>query len=159
MVPSTYTLWLWFRPWELWGVYFVDIAVLPIGLQTPSAPSILPLTPPLGSRVQSDVWLQAPTSVLVRLCSSYLYWLFLCFFLLSTVCNCSPYFLGGWLLQKNSNLFSGTIIWILFFLLYSPYLAFSTMSKQLIFNCPYHLHDIIKSSYISNTSSMCKNTQ
>ena len=27
----------------------VDIVVLPMGLQTPSAPSVLPLTPPLGS--------------------------------------------------------------------------------------------------------------
>ena len=27
----------------------VHIAVLPMGMQTPSAPSVLPLTPPLGS--------------------------------------------------------------------------------------------------------------
>ena len=33
---------------ELWVVQLVDI-VLPMGLQTPSAPSVLPLTPPLGS--------------------------------------------------------------------------------------------------------------
>jgi hypothetical protein len=32
-----------------WGFCFVHIAVLPIGLQTCSAPSVLLLTPPLGS--------------------------------------------------------------------------------------------------------------
>ena len=35
-----------FRPWELW---LVDIVVLPLWLQTPSAPSVLSLTPLLGS--------------------------------------------------------------------------------------------------------------
>ena len=30
------------------GVWLVDIIVLPMGLQTPSAHSVLPLTPPLG---------------------------------------------------------------------------------------------------------------
>jgi hypothetical protein len=30
-------------------VWLVDIVVLPVGLQTPSAPSVLSLTPPLGS--------------------------------------------------------------------------------------------------------------
>ena len=35
----------WFRPWELW---LVDI-VLPMGFQIPSAPSVLSLTPPLGT--------------------------------------------------------------------------------------------------------------
>jgi hypothetical protein len=42
----------WFIPWELWGwgwYWLVDIVVLPIGLQTPSAPSVLYLTPPLGT--------------------------------------------------------------------------------------------------------------
>jgi hypothetical protein len=40
----------WFSsPWELWGVWLVDIIVLPMGLQTPSAPSVLSLTPPLGT--------------------------------------------------------------------------------------------------------------
>jgi hypothetical protein len=44
----------WFSPWEFWwggkvGSWLVDIAVLPMGLQTPSAPSFLSLTPPLGS--------------------------------------------------------------------------------------------------------------
>ena len=44
-----YTLWLWFSPWELWGIWLVDTVVLPIGLHSPSAPSDLPLTLPLGS--------------------------------------------------------------------------------------------------------------
>ena len=38
----------WFSPWELWGIWLVDIIVLPVGFKTPSAPSLLPLTPPLG---------------------------------------------------------------------------------------------------------------
>jgi hypothetical protein len=42
-----FTLW-WFSPWKLWVVQLVDI-VLPLGLQSPSAPSLLPLTLPLGS--------------------------------------------------------------------------------------------------------------
>jgi hypothetical protein len=37
-----------FSPWEHWGVCLVDIVLLPVGLQTPSVPSVLPLTPPLG---------------------------------------------------------------------------------------------------------------
>ena len=32
-----------FSPWELWGVWLVDIFVLPVGLQTPSAPLVLAL--------------------------------------------------------------------------------------------------------------------
>jgi hypothetical protein len=43
----------WFSPWKLggWGGGFrlVDMAVCPMGLQTPSAPSFLSLTPPLVS--------------------------------------------------------------------------------------------------------------
>ena len=35
----------WFSPWEL----LVDIVVLPMELQSPSAPSVLPLNLPLGS--------------------------------------------------------------------------------------------------------------
>ena len=49
------------------GILLVDI-VLPMGLQTPTALSILPLTPPLGSPMLIlIVSLQAFTSVLVRL--------------------------------------------------------------------------------------------
>ena len=43
----------------------VDIVVLPMGLQTPSAPSVLSLTPQLETL--SNVWLQASTSVVIRL--------------------------------------------------------------------------------------------
>ena len=35
----------WFSPWELW---LVDIVVFPMRLQSPSAPSVLPQTLPLG---------------------------------------------------------------------------------------------------------------
>ena len=31
----------WSSSWELWGICLVDIVALPMGLQTPSAPSIL----------------------------------------------------------------------------------------------------------------------
>jgi hypothetical protein len=44
---AMWTPWLWFSPWALWGVWLVDIVVLPMGLQTPSAPSDLSLTPPI----------------------------------------------------------------------------------------------------------------
>jgi hypothetical protein len=33
--------------WELWGILLVNIVVLPMGMQTPSPPSFLSLTPPL----------------------------------------------------------------------------------------------------------------
>lgn len=39
----------WFSSWELWGIWLVDIIAFPMGLQDPSVPSVLPLTPPLGS--------------------------------------------------------------------------------------------------------------
>jgi hypothetical protein len=43
----------WLSHWELWGgggaVWLVDITVLPMGLQTPSAPSVISLTPLLGT--------------------------------------------------------------------------------------------------------------
>ena len=45
MDPSMCSPW-WFRPWELWLVHNV---VPPMGLQTPSAPTVLSLAPPLGS--------------------------------------------------------------------------------------------------------------
>jgi hypothetical protein len=44
-VPLWVLLSWWFRPWEC---CLVDIVVLPIELQTPSAPSVLSLTPPIG---------------------------------------------------------------------------------------------------------------
>ena len=43
-VPPCVLFGSWFSPWELWYLWLVDI-VLPMGLQTPSAPSVLPLTP------------------------------------------------------------------------------------------------------------------
>jgi hypothetical protein len=64
---ATYAAWhgsnhvytgLWFIHWELWGVSLVDIHVLPIGLQTPSAPSVLSPNPPLGTQY-SVQWLEA----------------------------------------------------------------------------------------------------
>jgi hypothetical protein len=45
MVPSMCTLWLVVYAWEL---LLVDI-VLPMGLETPSAPSVHSLTPPFGT--------------------------------------------------------------------------------------------------------------
>jgi hypothetical protein len=47
-VPPCILFGWWFRSWELWGVWLVDI-VLSVGLQIPSAPSVLSLTPPLGT--------------------------------------------------------------------------------------------------------------
>jgi hypothetical protein len=38
----------WFTPWEFWGCWLVHTVVPPMGLQTPSAPWILSLAPPLG---------------------------------------------------------------------------------------------------------------
>ena len=56
-VPPCVLFGWWFSLWELWRVWLVDI-VLPMRLQTPSAPSVLSLTPPLGSPC-SVQWLAA----------------------------------------------------------------------------------------------------
>ena len=64
-VPPCVLFGWWFSPWKLWVVWLVDI-VLPMGLQTPSAPSTLPLTLPLGSP-SSAPWLAISGSVSVRL--------------------------------------------------------------------------------------------
>jgi hypothetical protein len=45
--PCVLLCW-WLSPWEFCGVYLVDI-VLPMGLQTPSTPSVPSLTPLLGT--------------------------------------------------------------------------------------------------------------
>jgi hypothetical protein len=45
-------------PWEHWEIWLVDIVVLPKGLQTHSAPSVLALTTPLGTPC-SVQWLAA----------------------------------------------------------------------------------------------------
>ena len=42
-------------PWELWELWLVDIVVLPMEMQTPSAPSGLSLTPPLGDPMISSM--------------------------------------------------------------------------------------------------------
>ena len=47
LVPCV-LFWWWLSPWELSGVWLVDIVVLPIGLQTPSTPSVHSLTLLLG---------------------------------------------------------------------------------------------------------------
>ena len=47
-VPPCVLLGWWFSPLELLGIWLVDIVVLFMGLQTPSASSVLALTPPLG---------------------------------------------------------------------------------------------------------------
>ena len=39
----------WFSPGSSGGIWLVYIVVLPMGLQTPSASLVFPLTPPLGS--------------------------------------------------------------------------------------------------------------
>ena len=46
-VPPYILFGWWFSPWEPWGVWLVDIVVLPMGLQHSSASSVLSLTPPL----------------------------------------------------------------------------------------------------------------
>jgi hypothetical protein len=47
MMPPCIHFGWWLSLWELWVVQLLDI-VLPMGLQSPFAPSVL-LTPPLGS--------------------------------------------------------------------------------------------------------------
>jgi len=49
-VPPCVLFGCWVSPWEFWGVWKIDIVVLPMGLQTPSATtSDLSLSPPLGT--------------------------------------------------------------------------------------------------------------
>ena len=57
-IPPCILFGWWFSPWELWEVWLVNIVVLPMELQTPSAPSVLPLTRPLGTPC-SVQWLSA----------------------------------------------------------------------------------------------------
>ena len=57
--PYVFCSW-WFSPWELWMVCLVDIVVLPMVLQTTSAPSVLSLT--LGPFAQFSGWVLASTS-------------------------------------------------------------------------------------------------
>jgi hypothetical protein len=63
---SLCTLWLVVCPWELWGgVWLVDIFVLPMKLQTPSAPTVLALTSP--------IWIPA-LSPMIGCIYPHLYW-------------------------------------------------------------------------------------
>jgi len=55
--PCVLFVW-WSSPWEFWGFWLVNIVVLPIGLQTPSATSVLSLTTPLGTQFLVQ-WLAA----------------------------------------------------------------------------------------------------
>jgi hypothetical protein len=65
--PSCVLFGWWFSPLELWVVWLVDIVVFPVGLQTSFSSFSLTLTSPLGSLAQSDGWLLASVSLLVRL--------------------------------------------------------------------------------------------
>jgi hypothetical protein len=65
-VPPCVLCGSWFSPWQLWGIWLVDIVVLPMGLQIPSAPSVCDLTPPLVSPRSGWCWLCASLSVFVR---------------------------------------------------------------------------------------------
>ena len=47
-VPPCVLLGWWFSPWKFWGIWLVDIVVLPMELQTQLLWSFF-LTPPLGS--------------------------------------------------------------------------------------------------------------
>jgi hypothetical protein len=55
-VPPCVLLDWWLSTWELWGVWLVDNVVLPMGLQTPSTPTVLSLTP-LLRKLCSVQWL------------------------------------------------------------------------------------------------------
>jgi hypothetical protein len=57
MGPSTIHGW-WFSLWDLWSVWLLGTVVLPMGLQIPLAPLVLPLIPPVGSPC-SIWWLAA----------------------------------------------------------------------------------------------------
>jgi hypothetical protein len=75
-IPPCVLLGWWFSPSEVWGVWLTDIIVLPMGLQTPSVPSVLspspPLGTPLGTLAQSNAWLWASASLFVRLWQNFL---------------------------------------------------------------------------------------
>ena len=61
-IPPCVLFGWWLSSWEFWRYWLVHIVVLPMGLPTPSAPSVLFLTPPLGD-LPSPV---ASASVFVR---------------------------------------------------------------------------------------------
>jgi len=39
-IPPCVLFGWWFSPWEFWGVWLVDIAVLPMGLPSPAAANL-----------------------------------------------------------------------------------------------------------------------
>jgi len=57
-VPPCVLLGWWFSLWALWGVWLVDIVILPMGLQSLSDPSILSLQLHWGpqKRVLPESW-------------------------------------------------------------------------------------------------------
>jgi hypothetical protein len=57
----------WFSPWELWGVLVSSYCCSSYELQTPSAPSVLSLTSPLGTPY-SIQWLAL--SIHFRICQA-----------------------------------------------------------------------------------------
>jgi hypothetical protein len=59
-VPSCVLFGWWPSSWELRGVWLIDTVAPPMGLQTPSAPSVLSLTPLLGT-LCSVQWLAIST--------------------------------------------------------------------------------------------------
>ena len=65
-VPLCVLFGWWFCPWMSGesGFWFIDIVVLPMGLQTPSSPSVLSLTPPLGSPC-SFQWLAVSINICI----------------------------------------------------------------------------------------------
>jgi hypothetical protein len=66
-VPPCVLFGWWFSPWELLGVWLVDIVVLPMGLRTPSAPLVISLSPQLGTPC-SVQWLS--TSIPLCICQA-----------------------------------------------------------------------------------------
>jgi len=54
----------WFSLWELWEICLVDIVFLPFQLKIPSTPSVLSLTPPLGTPF-SVQWLTLSTCLCI----------------------------------------------------------------------------------------------
>ena len=58
----------WLSSWELWRVWLVDIVVLPMGLQTPSTPSVHSVTHLLWILL-SDQWLAA-SSICLCICKA-----------------------------------------------------------------------------------------
>jgi hypothetical protein len=56
----------WFSPWELWKVWLVDVVVLPMGLQTLSAPLVLSLIFLVVS-LAFNVWAISPAPSILSL--------------------------------------------------------------------------------------------